>query len=254
MWATHSNFLVVCFVGLTLLSQAPACLAQSDERGDIGRFRYDYQQSINDKMRAFSAASYEELISEEGLSGGREKAKLFGGVVYNVNEWLRLEGGLGTYFTAREGLDDIFEVRLWQAATLDWPEIDALARWVVHHRFMLEERFQESDGWDTSLRGRYRLSFSVPINRYTVEPGAFYMPVAGELFWDINNDSAEVFADKATLSAGIGYQFNKAWASELRYTWQKSRAGIGESVTRDDNIIELRLKSTIRIRDYLKIR
>jgi hypothetical protein len=43
---------------------------------------------------------------------------------------------------------------------------------------MLEERFQQSDDRDTSLRGRYRLSFTIPINRYTVQPGALYMPVA----------------------------------------------------------------------------
>lgn len=119
---------------------------------------------------------------------------------------------------------------------------------------MLEERFQHSDDWETSLRGRYRLSFTIPINRYTVEPGTLYMPLEGELFWDITGDRAELFSNRHKVSAGLGFQFNKDWAVEARYLWQESRGTINEEFSLDDDIIELRIKSTIRIVDYLKSR
>ncbi len=87
------------------------------------------------------------------------------------------EGAVGLYCTWRPDISDIFEVRLWQAATFDWPDVtEGLRRYVVHHRFMLEERFKNVDDYDIKLRGRYRLSFSYPINRYTVQVGAFYLP------------------------------------------------------------------------------
>lgn len=242
-------------VAVVLLLATGAVRAQADaDDNDIGRLRYDYQRGIGERMRAFSTVSYEQRLESEDPLSDRKKAVLKGGVSYNSKNWLRLEAGVGMYYSWRENIDDLFEIRLWQAATLDWPEVRALARWVVHHRFMVEERFQHADGWETSFRGRYRLSFTIPINRYTVEPGAVYMPVEGELFWDIDDNETELFADRERLTAGLGYQFSSDWAAELRYVWQESRAAVTDDFSRDDSIIELRVKSTIRIRDYLKIR
>ena len=52
---------------------------------------------------------------------------------------------LGFYYTWRQGLDNIFEARLWQAATVDWPDVTGgLRRYVIHHRFMREERFRDN--------------------------------------------------------------------------------------------------------------
>ena len=240
---------------VTALLCAGLCRAQQPpDRGDIGRLRYDYQRSISENTRAFSVASYEALLSPGDALEQRQKASLRGGISYNAREWLRLEAGLGTYYSWRDTADDIFEVRLWQAATFDWPEVRALARWVVHHRFMLEERFQHTDGWKGSLRGRYRLSFKVPINRYTVEPGTLYLPMEAELFWNAEDEVSERFSNRNRVTTGLGYQFSKDWATELRYTWQESRSQANDDFTLDDNVIELRIKSTIRILDYLKAR
>ena len=229
--------------------------AQTDpDDQEIGRLRYDYQRGIGERMRVFSTVSYEQQLEPDDVLGDRKKSILKGGVSYNSKEWLRLEAGVGTYYSWRDDVDDLFEVRLWQAATFDWPEVRALARWVVHHRFMLEERFQHSDDWDTSFRGRYRLSFTIPINRYTIEPGAFYMPLDGELFWDITGDRGELFANRYKVSAGLGLQFSKGWAVEARYMWQESRDTVTEKFSVGDDIIELRIKSTLRIVDYLKSR
>lgn len=243
------------FLTALVLLAAEPCGAQADpEDNEIGRLRYDYQRGIGDRMRAFSTASYEQRLESEDPLSDRKKAVLKGGVSYNSKDWLRLEAGLGTWYSWRENTDDLFEVRLWQAATFDWPEVRALARWVVHHRFMLEERFQHADDWETSFRGRYRLSFTIPVNRYTVEPGALYMPIEGELFWDIDDNDTELFANRERVTAGLGYQFNKDWAAEVRYVWQDSRPTTTDAFSSDDDIIELRIKSTIRVLDYLKVR
>jgi hypothetical protein len=247
--------ILIVFGGLAALLWPAVCASQSvRDADDIGRLRFDYQRSVSERMRAFSVTSYEQFLGSDELPGTREKLTLTGGVSYNAKDWLRLEGGVGLYYSWRDPATDLFELRLWQAATFDWPEVQALAQWAVHHRFMLEERFQQSGDWDTSLRGRYRLSFTVPINRYTVQPGALYMPVEGELFWNPGDGSAELFANRATVTAGLGYQFNKGWAVEVRYVWQESRRAINTDFSRDDNIIELRVKSTTRILDYLKSR
>ncbi len=224
------------------------------DHAEVGRLRYDFQRGFREDMRLFSAVSWEEALSSHAVTSRNDKGALEGGISWSAREWMRIEAGVATEYTSRPAVEDLFEVRLWQAVTLDWPEVRALARWVVHHRFMLEERFQQSAGWTTAFRGRYRIAFTVPINRYTVEPGAFYLPLLGEVFWDVGSDNAETFANKKRLTAGLGYQFSPDWAAELRYVWQESRGTIGGAFTRDDNILELRVKSTIRILDYLKVR
>lgn len=229
-----------------------ACRAQANDGQDIARIRYDHQHSIGELTRAFGTTTYEERLSSDDSSGTQKKATLRGGVSYTAKDWLRLEAGVGTYYSWREGTDDLFEARLWQAATIDWPEVHARTRWVVHHRFMLEERFQRTDEWQDSLRGRYRLSISVPINRYTVEPGAWYVPIEGEWFWDFGEQQSDHFADRERATVGVGWQLSKFWATELRYVWQESRSGVDGAYSRDDNVIELRVKSTVRILDYLK--
>ncbi|MGE0626117.1 MAG: DUF2490 domain-containing protein [Pseudomonadales bacterium] len=238
-----------------LITAIPSAWAQeASVPNDIGKVRYEYQRRLSDRLRGFGGSSYQQLLSGDTPLGSGEKLTLDGGVSYSGTEWMRLEAGVGTDYTWREGVEDLFEFRLWQAITIDWPEVRALARWVVHHRFMIEERFQFSDDDQASLRGRYRLAFAVPINRYTVEPGAFYLPVAGELYWDIGNNDVELFTNKATVMAGIGYQINKTWAAEFRYRWEESRDTVGGDITRNDNMLELRIKTTRRIVDYLKSR
>jgi len=193
-------------------------------------------------------------LDDERLFGVWTQLVAKGGVSYDATERIRLEAGLGMYYKWLSGATDRFEVRPWQAVTFDWPEVRALARWVVHHRFMLEERFIETTEWDASLRMRYRLAFSIPVNRNTVEPGAFYLPLWAEFYGDLNQNEQELFADKARYSAGLGYVFNKTWTGELSYSLQQSRDSVGADVQFDDNIIQLKIKTTVRIRDYLKSR
>jgi hypothetical protein len=246
---------VVAVAGVAWALAAGDCAAQvSEGSGEIGKLRHDFQRRIDDRTRYFSTLSYQGYLSPEELTGDGQELVVKGGMSWDAREWLRLEAGAGAYNTWRDDAHDLFELRLWQAATFDWPEVHGLRRWVVRHRFMLEERYKHSDQTQTSLRGRYRLSFSLPVNRYTVEPGAFYLPVEGELFWDGGSNEVELFADKATVAAGLGFQINKGWAVELRYSWQESRATVDGGFTRDDDIIELRVKSTVRIIDYLKSR
>lgn len=217
--------------------------------------RYEHRQRINDNTRAFGNIRYEELVDPDQRFGYWRKLAATGGVSYDLSKRIRAEGGLGFYQTWYPDTSDLFEARTWQAITLDWPEIStARAKWVVHHRFMLEERFQKSDSWSFSLRGRYRLAFTVPFNRSTVEPGAFFLPMSAEFFINPQTNDQELFANKSRLTAGLGYVLNKTWTVELRYAWQKQRDTLGADFEANGNIIDLRFKTNVRIRDYLKSR
>jgi hypothetical protein len=214
---------------------------------------YEYQRGIKEHLRGFGNLVYEEHYHPDFLFGEQNQVSTTGGVSYDVSKRFRIEGGLGLYNTYRPNHENTFETRLWQAATLDWPDsLGVVRRYVLHHRFKLEERFRRTGDWSFALRFRYRLAFKFALNRYTVEPGAFYVPFKAEFYVPVGDDLEELFAERARYSVGLGYVFDKAWTLELRYARQRLRDTIDADLRTTDHLIELRIKSSFRIVDLLK--
>jgi len=233
-----------------------AAPAQAQDETNLQRsLGYEYQRRVKDRLRGFGTLVYEELYDPDRLFGAENQLKTTGGVSYDLKKRIRLEAGLGLYYTYQPDRHDTFETRLWQAATFDWPDsLGLVRRYVLHHRFRLEERFKNTTDWSFAARLRYRLSFKIPINKYTLEPGGFYAPLQAEFYIPLGSEIQEFYAQQALYSAGIGYVFNKAWTLELRYARQNSRDTIGANLETTEQFIELRLKSSFRIVDLLKSR
>jgi len=123
---------------------------------------------------------------------------------------------------------------------------------VLVHRLRLEERITESVGWGFALRLRYRLDTKIPLNKYTLEPRAFYLPLAIEFFGDLIDEAPEFFAKRNRASIGLGYVMNKNWTLDLRYHRQRSRSTIDEDFETSGNVIDFTVKSSFRIRDLVK--
>ena len=214
---------------------------------------YEYRRLIKERLRGFGDLIYEERADSEFFRASQAELSTTGGVSYDASKRIRLEGGLGLYYTYRSNLLDTFETRLWQAATVDWPDSPGVVRrFVLQHRFRLEERFRRTEDWSFALRFRYRLAFAIPLNRYTVEPGAFYLPLKAEFFVPLGDDIEELFTKQTRFTAGLGYVFDKSWTLELRYAQLRMRDTIGADLQRTDHFIELRVKSSFRIVDLLK--
>ena len=64
----------------------------------------------------------------------------------------------------------------------------------------------------------------------------------------------ELFSEQVRVTAGLGYVVNQVWSVELRYTRQRSRDILTEEIRTTDNIFDLRIRTSIRIRDLLKSR
>ena len=102
------------------------------------------------------------------------------------------------------------------------------------------------------MRFRYRLAFAIPLNRYTVEQGAFYLPLKAEFFVPLGDDIEGLFTKQTRFTAGLGYVFDKSWTLELRYAQLRMRDTIDADLQTTDHFIELRVKSSFRIIDLLK--
>jgi hypothetical protein len=214
---------------------------------------FQHQRKVGEKTRVFSAIGYEELMSSERFFGEWTKLYVKGGGSYDLGERFRVAGGVGLYYTYQPEIADLFEFRLWQEGTAFWPDSPgAVRRLVFTHRLRLEERFTESVGWGFAMRLRYRLDTKIPLNKYTLEPKAFYLPLAAEFFADLIDEAPELFGKRSRLSVGLGYVINQNWTVDLRYHWQLSRSTIDEDFKTSGNVIDFTVNSSFRIRDLVK--
>ena len=209
---------VSLFVAVVVGVAAPAQAQPVDDENTQVSLGYEYRRLIKERLRGFGDLIYEERADSEFFRASQAELSTTGGVSYDAAKRIRVEGGLGLYYVYRSALADTFETRLWQAASFDWPySPGAVRRFVLQHRLRLEERFRKTEDWDFALRFRYRLSFAIPLNRYTVEAGAFYIPLKAEFFVPLGDDIEELFTKRTRFTAGLGYVVDKSWTLELRY-------------------------------------
>jgi len=239
---------------LALNPLGDTCAAEDQEL--LYSLGYSVGYSLKERLRGFAETIYEQKTAAGVLFGTQNELDIDGGLTYDLRERIRIEGGLGYYYIHRDEAPNSDEVRFWQSGTLDWPEsLGHVRRFVLHHRFRIEERFQNNeDDWSFALRFRYRLAFAFAFNRYTVEPGAFYCPAKIELYIPLGEDAEEVITQQVRFTAGIGYVFSQDWRAELRYAWQQSRDTIGQDLQFGKHFIEFRVATAIRIKDLIKAR
>ncbi len=216
--------------------------------------RYDLRQRIDENRRWFGALRYRTDFTSGSVSTQFDKFDVRAGMVWQLGDRSRFEVGGGAFYSSFDVVDDLFEARAWQALTLDWPEVRAVKRYVLHHRFMLEQRGLKSDDWSLSLRGRYRLAFAWPLNRYSVEEGAYYVPFSVEAFAKLGGGEDRVFSKQARYTIGLGRAMNKNWILEGRYIREDRRDVAGVDFEASADILELRVRSAARIVDILKAR
>jgi hypothetical protein len=236
-----------------LLVVATPAFGQSEDLPTQLWLSFQYQGKVGEKTRVFTSVGYEELMSRESFWGEWNKLYLTGGGSYDLGKRFRVAAGAGLYYTYQPEVADVFEFRLWQEGTAFWPDSPgAVRRLVFVHRLRLEERISEAAGWEFALRLRYRLDTKIPLNKYTLEPGAFYVPLAIEFFGDLTDPAPEFFAKRNRATVGLGYVMNKNWTLDLRYYWQRSRSTIDEDFTTSGNVIDFTINSSFRIRDLVK--
>ncbi len=236
---------------LTAIALSPAVAWTEDSEIWL---RYDMKQGIDENRRWFGALRYRTDYASGSVSNRFDKFDARAGMVWQLGDRYRVEVGGGAFYSSFDTVDDLFEARVWQALTLDWPEVRAVKRYVIHHRFMLEQRGLKSDDWSLSLRGRYRLAFTWPLNRYSIEPGAYYVPFSVEAFAKLGGGEDRVFSNQARYTIGLGRALNKNWILEARYIREDRRDVAGVDFEASSDIFEVRLRSAVRIVDILKAR
>lgn len=114
-------------------------------------------------------------------------------------------------------------------------------------RFEYRNLYHEEDkSWDQSTRSRFRLEAIIPINRKTYfENKLWYALTDAEVFWVMDEQLDERYANRARYRVGVGYRASYSWRFELVYTNQQTKNTIDDEANEVSNIFRFRVKHFI---------
>ncbi len=248
---SRSLGLVLAAVTAALL--APSTAAAEDVTDTQGWVEYQYRQRLDDRLRWSWGLGYRELLDSDDRLAEWSRIHLRAQLTHAANAWLDFDVGIGGYYSFQEPVEDLRELRTWQSAAAVWPTFRLFGRQVdVRHRIRLEQRWLNptgNAGTEFAMRLRYRIATEVPLNDTTVDDRTLYLPLGVEGFSDFGDDTPELFGTRMRITAGLGWVASNNWSFELRYTAQRSRDTILDRFSTTDHIIDLRIRTTIRIQD-----
>ena len=161
-------------------------------------------------------------------------------VEMRVSDFLTFNGGGAWFFTFNDDYQ-VNELQLWQGVRFEWT---VSGRVLLNSWNRLEERWFFSEG-ERLFRARFRSLFgvTVPLNHATMRENTLYVPLAFEVFEDIN-DTHPFFINRARLYLGAGYVVDNRTRVELFYIANETRA------SRDDkfgiaDVVRVRVHYTL---------
>ncbi len=171
-------------------------------------------------------------------------------VRYRAKPWFTVHGGVRFFKTFFDDEDDTFEIGPWQGLRFVWPKI---GRYAISHYFRLEERMiwqtQGESDFDFTLRSRYQIGVRSP-NYDILFKNGIYLLGSVELFWNLDENFSDNFANRIRWDVGAGTKVSDAWRVQLHYVLQDGRA-IEDKFFRDpfdseEHILRLRLFYTFK--------
>ena len=102
---------------------------------------------------------------------------------------------------------------------------------------------KETSSWEHSTRTRFRAESIIPINRKSYfENNLWYALLDAELFWVIDQQLDERFANQLRWRVGVGYRLSYDWRFEFIYTDQFTRDNLAGDLEETSNVFRVRIK------------
>ena len=214
--------LTACVPLAALLAPSPA--AGQDESDVAPEIWLDYNPSyvLSPKVDLYGDIA----VRTQTDSGGWWRFIVRPNARYVINETLLIAGGVGSFYTSNEEIEDRWEIRPWQGATAVWPRLP----FDLQHVLRLEQRFDfNTETWssNSSLRLRYRLRAS---KRWSTpwKPETYWRLLGSiELFGTLAGTQGQS-QEQVRLTAGLERGSASPVRVRLELTWQKAGRFIGE--------------------------
>jgi len=203
---------------------APGQAAGQDEDDVVPEIWFDYNPSyaLSPKTDIYGDIA----VRAQTDTGGWLRFIVRPNLRYSVSDILLVAGGIGSFYTWNEEIDDRWEIRPWQGVTAVWPRLP----FELQHVLRLEERFEFDTGtWSsqTSLRLRYRLRASKRWARRW-KPETYWRLLGSLEFFGTLAGTEGQSQEQFRLTAGLERGSASPVRARLEATWQKAGRFIGE--------------------------
>ncbi|MEN0047515.1 MAG: DUF2490 domain-containing protein [Bacteroidota bacterium] len=168
------------------------------------------------------------------IGGDLEQLLLRSGFTYrpeNANALFTLGYANITTGEFGDGKETVVESRIYQEALLPHKVGN---RFYLTHRFRYEQRWVENQDFRT--RYRYNLFLNVPLNKPSLQKGAFYVALYNELFIngqrEIGQGRSVQFFDRNRTYLGLGHNLKDkvrvqlGWMKQTTVNWSKGQAQV----------------------------
>ncbi len=223
-------------IGLLIVSGGSVFLAHAadDPVSDVYQFNLNPNHPLTDRLDMFGNFGYYENSNYSQYRFG------WPGLIYHVEPWLQLWGGLDAYYTDNDHAADQLELRPFAGLKLFIPN---QAKIVLYNYTRYEYRnFENLTTHDWSGYGRIRSRFGVEVpltsRADAWETKTFYALTDVEPFYRFDKNEW----DPVNVRGGLGYILNKRMRLELIYTAQFTRPSSGSPLEHSENVIELNFK------------
>lgn len=150
--------------------------------------------------------------------------------------------GIGLFYYNNLDTTNVLETRPWEGIRIGWPNI---GRFKFKQYFRLEQRY--FDYIDDSYvlfynRGRFLSQVKIPLNKKTIEPGAFYIPLGFEWLATTEQDLKIIWASQTRLIAGLGYILNDKWQIDFEYMYWWEKETPSDNLEPSNQIFRLKIQ------------
>jgi hypothetical protein len=165
---------------------------------------------------------------------------------FKISNHVTIGGGVA-WFYANSNDASVNEFRVWQGTRVEWK---IAKRLILSNYIRFEERwFFDPDYLQFLLRFRWLAGLIIPINNKTLEAKTLYLPLAFEVFEDLNSNQGN-FINRTRVYGGVGYVLNANTRLELFYIANSSRSDQDDSFNLV-NVLRVRFHFTIPERPVL---
>ncbi|MFZ2906891.1 MAG: DUF2490 domain-containing protein [Cyclobacteriaceae bacterium] len=193
-------------------------------------------KSISDKVTVFGDAGSRAKVDGQAAASFYIRPS----ASYQLSKNIMISGGAAWFYAHPKEEGSANEARGWQGIRV---EQRVLNRVMLNNFTRLEERnFFKEGATEFLLRFRTLFGASVLINQSTLQEGTWYIPLAFEIFEDIN-DHQKMFFNRRRFYSGVGYAINSQTRAELFYIANESRPD-QEVDFETVNVIRLRIHVT----------
>ena len=163
-------------------------------------------------------------------SGGWWRFVIRPSVRYRVHEYVRIAGGIGSFYTLNDIIADRWEIRPWQGVSATWPRTPL----PIEHFLRFEEQFDfNTRTWQSlnSLRMRYRVRTYFDWSAH--QPGKYWRLMGSiEGFLVLAGEQGQ-FREQFRLSVGLERSYRSGIRTRFDATWQREGTLFGEGSIED---------------------